>query len=339
MKKVMRIVLWILAFLASVSFIFSAVSRLVYHRSNAATAVEIGLRLSKANETYATKENAEKYLKDLSGDNRAEYEIPKDVKFTVDVKDMKVGETKVFLLNDTGHNEKAILYFPGGAYVSQPTEGQWMFAQSLALATDAEVIVAVYPKLPQFTYKQAYADLQKLIPMITAGYGWDNVSFVGDSSGGGLAAGYCEYLSYTGQRQPGNLILLSPWVDATLENPKVDELAEVDPMLAPEGLRVFAEKWAGDTDLKYYQISPLYGDVSGLRNVMVFTGTREIFYPDEQLFAQKLQTAGVDTKFFVGQGLNHNYPMHSTSEGKKAMAEIIAAIVGPDANEEEETSA
>ena len=338
MKKAMRIVLWILAILASVSFVFSAVSRLVYHRSNAATAVEISLRLKKANETYSTKENAEQYLKDLSGDKRAEYELPEDLKFAVDVKDMKVGETKVYLLNDTGHNEKAVLYFPGGAYASQPTEGQWMFAQSLALAADAEVIVAVYPKVPQFTYKQAYADLQQLIPMITAGYGWDNVSFVGDSSGGGLAAGYCEYLSYTGQRQPGNLILLSPWVDATLSNPKIDELAEVDPMLAPEGLRVFAEAWAGDTDLDYYQISPINGDVSGLRNVMIFSGTREIFYPDLMLFAQKLQNTGVDTTFYVGQGLNHNYPMHSTPEGKKALAEIAAAIVGPDATEEETSS-
>lgn len=338
MKKTIRAVLWVLAALALLLCIFAGVSRVVYHRSVAATVTELSLRHSNVREIYETRENAEKFLKESKGSQDKEYTIPSDIDLKVEIREQMVGKTKAFFLNDTGHNEKAILYLPGGGYANQPTKRQWKFAETMALTNDAEVIVAIYPKLPQYTYVQAYQDLEKLIPMITAGFGWDNVTVMGDSSGGGLAAGYCEYLSYTGQRQPGNLILISPWVDVTMSNPKIADYVDTDPMLAPEGLKLFGERWSGSEETKYYKISPINGNVSGLQNVTVFAGTREIFYPDEQLFCQKLQNAGVNVRFYVGQGLNHDYPMHSTPEGKKAVQDIMDIISGK-APEEENPSA
>lgn len=339
MKKGIRVLLWILAVLALALCIFAAVSRLVYHRSMAATVTELNLRRTEVRSLYETKENAEKYMDEMkSAKSNEEYEIPAEAKLSVSQREMMVGETKVFFLNDTGKNEKAILYIPGGGYINQPTIRHWRFAETLALTNDAEVIVAIYPKLPKFTFEQAYEDLENIIPMITLGFGWDNVTILGDSSGGGLALGFCEYLSYTGQRQPGNLILISPWADATMENPRIDEYAAVDPMLAPEGMKVLAKAWAGEEETKFYKISPINGEMSGLNNVTVFAGTREIFYPDEQILCQKLQSAGVNTRFFIGNGLNHDYPMHKTPEGKQAVQQIMDIIAGEESAEEETSS-
>ena len=339
MRKGIRVLLWFLALLALAMCVLAGVSRLGYHRSMAATVTEWNLRRTEVRSLYETKESAEKYMKEMeSAKSNAEYEIPVAAKLTVSQRDMMVGETKVFFLNDTGHNEKAILYIPGGGYINQPTVRHWKFAETLALTNDAEVIVAVYPKLPKFTFEKAYEDLEKIIPMITLGFGWDNVTILGDSSGGGLALGYCEYLSYTGQRQPGNLILISPWVDATLENPRIPDYVDTDPMLAPEGMKVLAKAWAGDEETRFYKISPINGEMGGLSNVTVFSGTREIFYPDEQILCQKLQSAGVNARFYIGNGLNHDYPMHNTPEGKNAVRFIMDIIAGITPGEEEASS-
>ena len=190
MRKGIRVLLWLLALLALAMCVFAAVSRLGYHRSMAATVTEWNLRRTEVRSLYETKESAEKYMKEMeSAKPNAEYEIPAAAKLTVSQREMMVGETKVFFLNDTGHNEKAILYIPGGGYINQPTVRHWKFAETLALTNDAEVIVAIYPKLPKFTFEKAYEDLEKIIPMITLGFGWDNVTILGDSSGGGLALG------------------------------------------------------------------------------------------------------------------------------------------------------
>ena len=338
MRKGIRILLWILALLALALFVLAAVSRLGYHRSMAATVTEWNLRRTEVRSLYETKENAEKYMKEMeSAKPNAEYEIPVAAKLTVSQREMMVGETKVFFLNDTGHNEKAILYIPGGGYINQPTIRHWKFAETLALTNNAEVVVAIYPKLPKFTFEKAYEDLEKIIPMITRGFGWDNVTILGDSSGGGLALGFCEYLSYTGQRQPGNLILISPWVDATMKNPRIAEYVDTDPMLAPEGLKVLAKAWAGKEETKFYKISPINGQMDGLENVTVFSGTREIFYPDERILCQKLQSSGVNVRFFIGNGLNHDYPIHNTPEGKNAV-QLIMDIIGGKAVETEGSS-
>ena len=54
---------------------------------------------------------------------------------------------------------------------------------------------------------------------------------------------------------------------------------------------------------------PIYGDLSGLKKVTTFVGTREIFLPDSTLFHAKLLEAGVDSTLHVGENLNHVYPM------------------------------
>ena len=78
--------------------------------------------------------------------------------------------------------------------------------------------------------------------------------------------------------------------------------------------------------------------MGGLSNVTVFSGTREIFYPDEQILCQKLQSAGVNARFYIGNGLNHDYPMHNTPEGKNAVRLIMDIIAGITPGEEEASS-
>ena len=93
-----------------------------------------------------------------------------------------------------------------------------------------------------------------------------------------------------GIEQPDELILLSPWVDVTMSNPDIPNFVGIDPMLTVTMWRTSGEAWVGGLPMDDWHVSPINGDLSDLRNITIFVGTRELFYPDDTLLASKLQT-------------------------------------------------
>ena len=131
-----------------------------------------------------------------------------------------------------------------------------------------------------------------------------------------------------GDTQPDELVLISPWVDITNANPDIADYVDADPLMVPEPLAEIGRCWAGDTPPIDWHLSPIYGDLSGLRKVTTFVGTREIFLPDNALFHAKLLEAGVDSTLHVGENLNHVYPMFPTPEGRRARRDLVRLITG-----------
>lgn len=126
---------------------------------------------------------------------------------------------------------------------------------------------------------------------------------------------------------PDKLILLSPWIDLQMDNPDIFDYMKNDPMLKYDELQVDARYWANGSKLTDYRLSPLYGDVSCLKDVTVFAGTHEFFYPDIVKFVKKLKEAKVKSRFIVGEGLNHVYPAYPIPEADEAIG-IIAKTIG-----------
>ena len=97
-------------------------------------------------------------------------------------------------------------------------------------------------------------------------------------------------------------------------------------MLSASGLRKSGKLWAADLDPADARISPINGDVTCLRNVMVFTGTREVLHPDAVLFHQRVHACGNHSELIVGTGLHNNFPLYPIPEANRAVEKIILAI-------------
>ena len=149
---------------------------------------------------------------------------------------------------------------------------------------------------------------------------------MGDSAGGGLALGLSMYVASIGLRVPDKLILLSPWVDLLMDNPEIKNYLKIDPTLKYDDLSVDAAYWANGTDLKDYRLSPIYGDLSVLKDVSLFCGTHEFFYPDIVKFSEMLKEKGVKNSLYVGEGLNHVFPAFPIPEADLAISEIVRLI-------------
>jgi acetyl esterase/lipase len=228
---------------------------------------------------------------------------------------------QVFTIGDE-NAKNTILYIHGGAYVNELNYQHLLYCLKLSRKLDAYVILPVYPLAPLHSANETYdvitALYEKLIPN-------ENLVLMGDSAGGGFVLSFCQYLKTIDLELPDKIIVFSPWVDISMSNTPYD--SESDPILGDIGLREIGKSWAGDLDTKYYKVSPIYGDNSGLPETLIFAGTNEIFYKDIKKYVEILKRDDVSVKFIEGNGLFHIYPLFPMPEAKKAFKEIKKEII------------
>lgn len=232
---------------------------------------------------------------------------------------------RVFYANEESSSRNTVFYIHGGAYFMDFTGSHWRFLEKLIKETDAQVIAPAYRLVPFATYREAFDLIVPLYREYRETHPDQNIILMGDSAGGGLSLSLTEYFKEKGMRMPDRLILLSPWVDVSMENEQIKEYESVDPFLKVTPLRDCAEQWMGDLDVHDWHVSPIYGDLKGIRNVTVFVGTDGIFYPDITKFFGMLDE-DPSNELIIGEEMNHVYPLFPIPEAKPAVDKIIRTI-------------
>ena len=307
---------------------FEALSRLRWHRTGVASLWEVGRRAtgSRKNLLGDDLERFEDYVARNRVRNEREYAIPS----WLPIKSLVFEETRdgmrTYHLGTTGKNTRAVLFLHGGDYLTQMRPIDWLFADRLCRLSGAEVCVPIYPLAPAHDYDEAYSLLIDLYEGMVNRYGADDLSLVGSSSGGGLAAGIAEALKHYQLPQPGQLVLISPELDLSLRNDAISDYFDRDPSLAPWGLAQAGDLWADGDDISSPRLSPINGDVSVLRNVTTFVGAREILYPDCATWDQLLEKAGVTHRLVTGESLSHEWPLALIPEARNAVRQIASII-------------
>ena len=222
--------------------------------------------------------------------------------------------------------EKKIIYLHGGAFCEQPLPPHFWFCDTVSSKTDYEVIMPIYPKAPNHTYEDTYRYLKKLYYSLIENGQSENIVFMGDSSGGGLSLSFCEYLNEIGLPQPKRMILLSPWLDVSMDTPFREKFEKLDPSLQRDFLREAGKNWAGSTDVHDYRVSPIYGNLKGLAPITVFYGTYEAIVDDARIFRDKCKQAGASLDYREYDGMNHVFVIYPIPEARKAQKEIIKIL-------------
>ncbi len=290
------------------------------NRSWSAVLVAAFLRVKK------TRKNEESYYHFINDRKQEPYPETKSLGSTNNrIEKNYLGDLSYFTINKNSQ-APIVLYIHGGAYVHSITKFHISMLDDIATKTGCEIILPMYKLAPWGNYKDNYASMIDLYKKVIEEESGRKIIVMGDSAGGGFSLGLCELMKEYHLRQPDELVLLSPWVDVTCSNPDIEKYASLDPMLTAEWLRGAVRNYANGDDLTQYLLSPLNGDVSCLNNVTIFVGTREIFYPDNILLKQKLEENGVNIELFVGEDMNHVYPVYPIPEAKKARNKIIQVV-------------
>ncbi len=228
----------------------------------------------------------------------------------------------VITLEPAEKEDAAILYLHGGAYINDVNVKHLYFCDRLACQTHATVVIPVYPLAPAYTYEDTYTFLEAYYPKLYKST--KHVTVMGDSAGGGLAIAWCQHVGK--DMQPDHLIAISPWLDISESNPEADTYNGVDVLLDKDMLKEMGQMWAGDLSVKDYKVSPAYGDSRYLKDVTLFVGTMELFYPDITNYAQHLKELKVPVSLTVGEQQIHNYVLYDSPEAYEAFEKIVRVI-------------
>ena len=232
---------------------------------------------------------------------------------------------RLFYMNEKSKSEYLLFYVHGGGFLYDFNTFHWSLIKKISKKIDAVAIAPAYKLIPYGSWKEAFALMVDAYTKCLAKYPDRKIIMMGDSAGGGLALSLILEFKRLGLHLPDRTILLSPWVDISMDNPELISSSKKDPWLSFPWLKACGKHWAGELDVHDDRVSPIYGDLSDLNNVTMFVGTREIFLPDVKK-AFHLLPKNKTNNLIIGRGLNHVYPLMPIPEGRAAVKEIIKII-------------
>lgn len=244
-----------------------------------------------------------------------------------EIKKTQLNGRNVFTLSNTGNNSHIhLLYLHGGAYVQCFTRLHWHFLSELIKKTGIGITAPDYPLAPTYTYKEAFAIVEAVYQQLTAVYPPSRLILMGDSAGGGFALALAQKLIKHQVPVPARIVLLSPWLDLSLDNPAIHTLNQSDPFLAAESLRAAGKLYAGGTDVANYLLSPINGSLAGLGSISVFAGSAEILAADTRKLKQQAVLQGADLQYYEYPDMVHAWMFLNFPESKQAKKQIIHLI-------------
>jgi acetyl esterase/lipase len=254
--------------------------------------------------------------------------IPKSLQRNFEVSITKENDRKIWTFKPKqAASEKRILYIHGGAYISNISKYHWQLIEQLLFATNATIIVPDYPLAPTATCTDVLEMVEKVYDRMLETNDASNLIFMGDSAGAGLAFALAQKLRNDQKTQPNQLILLSPWLDITMENPDIQQVDKKDKMLSIKGLQMAGQAYTGNLDTKDYRVSPIYGNFNDLGKISVFIGTHDLFIEDSRKLKAMLEGQGIHFNFFEYPKMFHVWMVITSLEEAKAAIIQISDLV------------
>ena len=199
-----------------------------------------------------------------------------------------------------------ILYFHGGVYVIGSAATSVPLVSDLARRAQARALTVDYRLAPEHPYPAAVDDARAAYEgLLAQGVDAGQIALAGESAGSGLAVATLLALRDAGTPLPTSAFLMSPYADLTLSGETILQNQATDLVLTPEGLRLRVPDYVGGADASNPQISPVFGDLSGLPPLLIQASSHEILLSDALRLARKAAIDGVPVTLEVTPGVPH----------------------------------
>ena len=221
--------------------------------------------------------------------------------------------------------DRAILYLHGGGFCIHMPKSYQRHAARISEHTNAPVYLVDYrlaPEHPVATcFDDAYAAYEWLLEQDIAA---SSIIIAGDSAGGGLTLGTCQYARDKGLPLPAGLLMLSPGVDATFDTASMRENDGKDPMFTYEGIIHLRNMTLGkNEDPTDTKLSPARGSLADLPPMRFDVGTTELLLDDSRNTAEKARTQGSDAEVREWPSMAHVFQLVPwLPETRRWLAEI-----------------
>jgi len=226
------------------------------------------------------------------------------------------------------NNQTVILYLHGGAYcICSPKTHRGLTA-ALAYTVNATVYVPDYRLAPENPFPAGIDDCVASYQwLLDQGYSAERIIIAGDSAGAGLAMATALRIRDLTLASPAGLVLLSPWVDLTLENRSICDDG-IDPMLRWSNLEAGVEAYLQGADPRDSLVSAVFSDLSELPPMLIQVGSEEILLSDAKRLKTQADESHVPVSMTVYEKAWHVFQLQAGvfEQANKAVDEIAQFI-------------
>ena len=211
-------------------------------------------------------------------------------------------EIPVRMFTADGRPAPLLLFFHGGGWVMGGIENYTGLCGDLAKATGCMVAAVDYRLAPEHKFPAApedcYAVARAFFTGRVPGVSPEDITLIGDSAGGNLAAAVSLMASDRGEFLPERQILIYPsaWNDHS-ENSPFDSIREngTDYLLSSRRIESFIELYrSGEADLQSPYFAPLLApDLTGQPRTLIITAEYCPLRDEGEAYGERLRQAGV----------------------------------------------
>jgi acetyl esterase/lipase len=255
---------------------------------------------------------------------------PNKISRKLQVVDRKINGFRMLTVSPEKDVTQHIVLLHGGAYVAEANKGHRVLMEKLALEHGFKVTFIAYPLAPEHGASETIEIVMKAyLELIKLNQG-DAFYLLGDSAGGGLALALLQLLRDKNiDIRPDKTVLLSPWLDISMQNPEIDQYIDKEVVLSLDGLKTCGKQYAGGLDLHNPIVSPIAGDLNDLHNFKVYVSSHELFYPDCLLLKEKIELAnGSSIDLSIRYKMVHDWVLFPIPERDETIKEIVHFFSG-----------
>lgn len=213
-------------------------------------------------------------------------------------------ELKIYKSRFHTEVQPAILYLHGGGYVLGAADHSYTKLSSWCEELGVSIISVEYRLAPEHPFPAALFDCFAALKWLfnyakEMNIDKKNIAIVGESAGGGLAAGLSLYARDHSHIEVAFQCLIYPMIDHTNVEPA--DTSHADTVLWSRannklGWQAYLGDGVAESMLQYAAPSTAR-DLSNLPSTYLCVGDQDLFYIENKLFAKRLKSAGVDAKF------------------------------------------
>ncbi|MEO6470215.1 MAG: alpha/beta hydrolase fold domain-containing protein [Aeromicrobium sp.] len=265
---------------------------------------------------------------------------------SVDLKDCRAEWLQAKGVDDIhAGNEKAILYFHGGGFLTCGLNTHRRLVSRVSFASQQPVLNVDYRQMPHQPIINTIADcVDGFRWLVGQGYKPENITLAGDSAGGYLAFAVARAVLDSGWGRPAGVVAMSPILDldpAGKANHRNAHICQTFPLKAIARLTEVAARVEARHGVTGLRVDPVNMHMTNFPPSLIVIGSREILMADAELMANRLVSAGVPCDLQVWDRQVHVFQAAAAwiPEGRAAIEEIGKFIAGLEGQETVETVA
>jgi acetyl esterase/lipase len=212
-------------------------------------------------------------------------------------------EVQTYGIKSTASKKAGILFIHGGGFIFGRAQDARGRLSEWCEELDVFIVSVEYRLAPETPFPGAlydcYAALKWLFSNASdVGVDSQRIAIVGESAGGGLAAGLALYARDHSNIKPVFQLLIFPMIDPTNIEPASDEYPDTY-IWSRENNRFAWDAYLDQevaTDMLQYAAPSSARDLSGLPPTFIPVGESDLFFAEDKKYAERLAAAGVDVE-------------------------------------------